>query len=71
MKHQKVLEGIEKLANAEGHPLIITVERIQGDWILKFAAGNNAAVLMKLTSFAMVPQILLEPFCEELIKRME
>lgn len=71
MNHQKVLDGLEKLANAEGHPLLIEVSRAGADWIIKFSAGNNAAVLMKLATFGAVPQAVLEPFMEEMIKRLE
>lgn len=69
--HEKVLEGLEKLANAEGHPLHITIDRDQGDWIIKFSAGSSSAVQTKLASFSRSPTIVLEPFCEEMVKRIK
>jgi len=71
MNHQKVLDGLEKLANAEGYPLLIRMERMGNDWMIVFSAGNNTNLTMKLVTFAKAPELILEPFCEEMIKRLK
>jgi len=69
MTQEKVIEGLEKLANAEGYKLEITTKRGDHHWIITFRAGN-AAVQMYLGSFARAPHRVLEPFCEEMCKQI-
>lgn len=71
MKHAKVLEGLEKLANAEGYALLMKLDRIQGEWVITFSAGDSFGMMVKLTSFCIAPEIVLDPFLEEMIKRLK
>lgn len=69
MTQEKVIQGLEKLANAEGYKLDISVKRAEHHWIITFRAGQ-AAVQMYLGAFARAPQRVLEPFCEEMCKQI-
>lgn len=70
-KHEKILQGLEKLANAEGYKLEVKTSRDgNGNWVISFRAGN-AQVHTRLSSFGMVPQIILDPFCDELVKQIK
>lgn len=69
-KHDKIMAGMEKMANAEGYKLSVDLTRdAAGNWIIVFTAGQ-ARVYCRLSSFCRSPQIVLEPFCNELIRVM-
>lgn len=70
-KHDKIIAGLEKMANSEGYPLSVQTGRDQaGNWIIWFTAGP-AQVYCRLSSFCRAPQIVIEPFGEELIKNIK
>jgi hypothetical protein len=70
-KHDKVFAGMEKLANTEGYSLTVNTSRdAAGNWIIMFTAGP-AQVYCRLSSFVRAPQIVLEPFCDELVRLMK
>jgi hypothetical protein len=70
-KHEKILQGLEKLANTEGYKLVVSTTRdSNGNWLISFSAGN-AKVYTRLSSFATVPQIVLDPFCDEMVKQIK
>lgn len=66
-KHDRVITGLERLANADGHALEIKIFERDGEWMILFK-GGSAQVFTKISSFSRHPQIVLDPFCEELIK---
>jgi hypothetical protein len=69
-KHEKIMMGLEKLANAEGYALsVMTGRDEQGRWLIKLQAGQ-AKLYVGLGAFARAPGIVLEPFVEELIKQL-
>lgn len=70
--HQKILDGLEKMANAEGHRLEIIPMRHRENsaWIVLIKAGR-AQVWLSMETFVKHPQVILEPFGEELIKQLK
>lgn len=69
-KHERVVVGMEKLANAEGLTLDTCITTAySGELIILFRAGK-AQVYCKLGYFIQNPEVVLEPFCEELIKEI-
>lgn len=70
-KHDKILAGMEKMAASEGHALAIEIAKDQaGNAIIVFTAGK-AQVYCRFSSFCRAPQIVVEPFGEQLIKAMK
>lgn len=67
-KWEKVLNGLEVLANKDGFPLEVRIERPQSTWNITFIAGN-AAIQTTMENFINYPKTVLEPFVEELIRR--
>ena len=69
---QKVLNGLEKMANAEGYRLEVLPMRHDqsGEWVMVVRAGR-AQVWCRIETFAKHPQVMLEPFGEELIKQLK
>lgn len=69
-KHDHIIKGMEKMASSEGHRLAVELGRDGGGHIIIVFTAGGAQVYCRLSSFVKSPQIVLEPFCEELIKRM-
>lgn len=69
--HDKILEGMERMAAYEGYKLNVELAKDQaGNALIVFTAGK-AQVYCRLSSFCRAPQIVLEPFCNELIRVMK
>ena len=71
-KVDKVVSGLERLANADGYRLDIHIHRTNPDanyWVITFRAGE-AVVSARLLSFTAAPKIVLDPFLEEMLKQV-
>mgnify|MGYP001014837493 CR=1 FL=1 len=69
--HEKVLTGMEKLSKSVDEKVTVVIENYNNQWIIKVYAGNRAAVSTDVATFVRNPQILLEPFGEEIIKTLK
>lgn len=56
------------MSTVDGFKLDMVIEKYNDEWIIRFNAGQ-AIIEARLEEFVMQPKMMLEPFCEELIKR--
>lgn len=68
-RHDKVLYGMERMAEHAGNPLKIRMDKYEETWIISFVAGP-AIIRTPISHFIVKPDAIFDLFCEELIKKL-